>query len=165
MNHVVDDHRRGDAAGAQTTGRDEREISVGGRLPGLDPVLLAHDLEKPISPLDVTGGAGADDTCVSAGRPKAEQVVESGDAIDLAQRQLEPTSDVMQQIQLQIAEQLLRGVQDLDQSALLILLTPHGRLEHDEALIAAGMGRGGGTGRCRGDSGHDCFAGTSSGAG
>ncbi len=96
MYHVVNDYRRCDTASTQTAGRDQRQIRVGSRLAGLDPVLLRHGLEKPISPLDITGGPGADDASVSAGRTEAEQVIESGDAIDLAQRQFEPASDVMQ---------------------------------------------------------------------
>ena len=70
---------------------------------------------------------------------KREEVVERGDAVDPAGRQLQAVGDVEEQVGLQVAEQLLGRVQHLDQRVGLELVPLHRRFEHLEAVVAAGV--------------------------
>ena len=96
--------------------------------------------QERLGPLDVAGGAHADDAGVLALGREGEEVVERGDAVDAAGRQLQAVSDVVEEVVLEVAEQLLGGVQHLDQGVGLEPLPLHARVEHLEPLVAAGVG-------------------------
>ena len=66
-------------------------------------------------------------------------MVERGDAIDAAGRQLELVGDEQQQVVLEVAEQFLGLVQHLDQRVVPELMLLHVRFENLEALVAAGV--------------------------
>src|SRR4051812_11310991 len=72
-----------------------------------------------------------------------KQVVERGDTVDAAWRQLQAAGDVMQHAEIEEAEQLLGLVQHLDQRVGLILVTLHGHVQNPEALVPAGVVRHG----------------------
>ena len=71
---------------------------------------------------------------------EGEEVIKRRDAVDPAGRQLEPVRDVDQDVVLEVAEKLLRGVQHLDQGVGLEPLPLHARVEHLEPVVAAGVG-------------------------
>lgn len=71
-------------------------------------------------------------------------MVEGGHTIDPAGRQLELGGDEQQQIILEVAEQLLRLVQHLDEGVLAELVLLHVDLQDFEALVAGGMFESGG---------------------
>ena len=136
---AVINHRRGDAARADAARRQQRELAVRRRLARLDLRLVLDRGQHLVRPFDIAGGAHADDAGVLALGFEREEMVERGDAIHAAGRQLEPVGDEQQQVVLQVAEQLLRLVQHLDQRVLLELMLLDVRLKNLEALVAAGV--------------------------
>ena len=93
---AVEDHDRGQAAGAQAPGGHRARP---GRRPSSCPVRPRHRrstvASRVVGPLDVAGGARADDAGVLTLGGEGEEVVERRDAVDPAGRQLEPVGDVV----------------------------------------------------------------------
>src|SRR5579883_632273 len=136
---AVVDHDGGQPAGAQATRRHERDLAVRRGLARDGPQTPLDGGQEPVGPLDVARGAGADDARVLPLGGEAEEVVKSCDAVDAAGGQLQGVRDVVEQVGLEVAEQLLRGVQHLDQRIGREPVPLQGRVEHPESVIAAGM--------------------------
>ena len=99
----------------------------------------ANGGQQRLAPLHVAGRAHADHAGVGTLGREGEEVIERGDAVDAAGRQLQPVGDVKQDVVLKVAEELLGGVQHLDQGIGLEPLPLHARVEHLEPVVAAGM--------------------------
>ena len=78
----------------------------------------------------------------SPGRLHREEVVEGGDAVDARERDAQRPPDVDQDVVVEVAEQLLRVVEDLDERVLAELVALDGDVEELEALVSAGVGWG-----------------------
>ena len=70
---------------------------------------------------------------------EGEEMIKCRHPIDPARRLLEAARDVQEKIILQKAENLLGRVQHLQQGIRLVLVPFHGRIQHLEAVVAAGM--------------------------
>ena len=68
-------------------------------------------------------------------------MVERGDAVDPARRELETVGDVQQQVDRQVAKELLSFVEHFDQRIGLVLLALHRGFQDFEAIIATRMSR------------------------
>ena len=88
--------------------------------------------------VDVARGAGADDTGMKTLGFQGEVRVKSGDAVDLARRHSEAVPDVQQGLVVQVAENLLGGVQHLDQPVGAVAKPPHPYVHLPPTLVVAG---------------------------
>ena len=136
---AVVNHRRRDAAGADAARGQEGKLVVGCGLTGFDAGLLLDGSDDLVGALHVAGGAHAHDARVLALRLEREEVVERGDAIDAAGRELEVVRHIDQQPVVEETEQLLGLVEDLNECVPFVLVTLHERVEDLEAFVAAGM--------------------------
>ena len=137
---AVEDDRRREAAGAEAARRHQRDAAVGRRLAGLDLVLLLERLQDLAGALHVAGGAHAHDAGVLALGLEGEEVVEGRDAVDARERHAQRAADVHEHVGVEVAEQLLRRVQHLDQRVRPELVALDRDVEELEALVAAGVG-------------------------
>ena len=135
---AVIDHRRGDSAGPDTAGGDERHLIVGGRLARFDPNGLLDRLEDFVGALHVAGRAHAHDAGMFPLGLEAEEMIEGGDPKHPARRHPQVMGDKIKEVVVQVAKKLLGAMQDLDQGLLLKLVPLDLRLQYLIAFIAPG---------------------------
>ena len=106
-----------------------RELMVFLQGYGVSPALGAKIYKQygkhSIATFHVTGSAKADDTSMRALRLKREKVVEGGDTVNPAGRNMQGRCNKPQGVFIQVTERLLHRVKNLDQGLRLIIVTAH----------------------------------------
>ena len=113
-NRAVVNHGRRDAARANAPSRQERELFVGSRFPGLDLRILLYRGQDLVCTLHITGRPHTNHAGVVALGLEREEVVKGGHPVDAAGGELQAVRDKQQQVVFQVTEQLLRLVQHLN---------------------------------------------------
>ena len=118
---AVDGHDRGQAAGTHAAQDVEGELAVLGHAALGDVELLLERVEHLLGTLDVAGGSEADGDGVLALGLHREEAVEGHDAVHLADRDSEAVCHDLLDFLGQVAEVVLRLVQDVDQLARVVV--------------------------------------------
>src|SRR5690606_18265920 len=88
---------------------------------------------------NVTGRARTHHAGMAALGLKCEESIKGGNAVNAAGRQLEMPRDEVQQIQFQVAEELLGRVQHFEQRVVAVLMALHGYFQQLEAPVPASV--------------------------
>ncbi len=133
---VVDDHGR-DSASTETTGRFKRDSRPRQVLAGMKPNLILNRRQQGARSVDEARGTETNGTLMLASRLESKQVIKRCHSINMAGRQLQTLCDVMEDRNVEMTEEFLRGMKHLDQGVRSMMLALHGSVETEEPGITA----------------------------
>jgi len=123
-NSVIN-YRGRNRASTDTTRSQQRELFVRRSFAPLDSRSSFNRGQHLIAALDIARRAQADHTGVSTLRLEREKVVERGDAVNPARRNMQRGRDKLQGMFIQVAEGLLHRVKNFDQGVRPIIVAAH----------------------------------------